>query len=361
MNEIPVRRDKMGRFWYRSSLKVCLLAMLMGLLSACGGATNQSGATGRLQNILSRGRLQCGISGELPGFSFLNQQGQYSGLDVDVCRAIAAALFDKPDLVDYRQLSAKDRFTALQTNEIDVLSRNTTWILSRDTGATRLAFAPIVFYDGQGVMVRKASGIKSLKAFKGKAICTQTGTTNEQNLTDQMRKLGVPYTPVVFEDVNATFAAYAEGRCDGVTSDRSQLVSRRTKLPQPEQHTILEEDISKEPLAPAVLDGDTQWADTVRWVVFALFEAEELGITSKNIGQFANSTDPVVKRFLGTEGNLGQGMGLSNDFAARVIKHVGNYSEIYDRNLGSQTPLKLDRGLNRLWNKGGLLYSPPFR
>jgi general L-amino acid transport system substrate-binding protein len=343
-------------------LKVSVLMACMGLLGACAGPpTGQSGATGRLQNILSRGKVQCGISGELPGFSFLNQKGEYSGLDVDVCRAIAAALFDKPDMVDYRQLSAKDRFTALQTNEIDVLSRNTTWILSRDTGGTKLAFAPVVFYDGQGMMVRKTSGIKSLKDLKGKSICTQTGTTNEQNLTDQMRKLGVPYTPVVFEDVNATFGAYAEGRCDGVSADRSQLTSRRTKLPQPEQNMILEENLSKEPLAPAVLDNDTPWADVVRWVVFALIEAEELGITSKNIGQFANSTDPVVKRFLGTEGNLGQGMGLPNDFAARVVKHVGNYGEVYDRNLGSQTPLKLDRGLNRLWNKGGLLYSPPFR
>jgi general L-amino acid transport system substrate-binding protein len=351
--------DKMKQNW----LKMGFVTLLLAALTACGGGTTSgsSGTSGQLQAILGRNQLKCGISGELPGFSFLNQQGKYSGLDVDICRAIAAALFNNPDAVEYRQLNAKERFTALQTGEIDVLSRNTTWILSRDAGSVKLAFAPVVFYDGQGMMVRKTGGIKSLKDFKGKAICTQTGTTNEQNLTDQMRKLGVQYTPVVFEDVNATFAAYAEGRCDGVTSDRSQLTSRRTKLPQPDQHTILAENLSKEPLAPAVLDRDTQWADAVRWVVYALMEAEELGITSKNIGQFANTTDPVVKRFLGQEGNLGQGLGLANDFAARAIKQVGNYGEIYDRNLGTQTPLKLERGLNRLWNKGGLLYSPPFR
>jgi general L-amino acid transport system substrate-binding protein len=335
--------------------------LLVGTLAACSSnAPSSSGASGRLQTILGRGQLKCGISGELPGFSFLNAQGKYSGLDVEVCRAIAAALFNKPDAVEYRQLNAKERFTALQTGEIDVLSRNTTWTLSRDT-SVKLSFAPVVFYDGQGMMVRQTSGIKSLKDLQGKAICTQTGTTNEQNLTDQMRKLGVTYKPVVFEEVNATFAAYAQGRCDGVTSDRSQLISRRTKLPQPEQNIILPELLSQEPLAPAVADGDDPWAAVVRWTVFALFEGEALGITSKNIGQFANTQDPVIRRFLGQESDLGKGMGLTNDFAAHIIQQVGNYGEIYDRNLGPQTPLKLERGLNKLAAQGGLLFSPPFR
>lgn len=338
----------------------CASLLAASSLVACSSGTSSSGSNSRLQTVLGRGQLKCGISGELPGFSFLDSQGKYSGLDVDICRAIAAALFDKPDAVEYRPLNAKERFTALQTGEIDVLSRNTTWTLSRDTG-TKLEFAPVVFYDGQGMMVRQTSGIKSLKDFAGKAICTQTGTTNEQNLTDQMRKLGIAYKPVVFEDVNATFAAYAQGRCDGVTSDRSQLISRRTKLPNPDQNIILPELLSQEPLAPAVTDGDSQWADTVKWTVFALFEGEALGITSKNIGQFTTTKDPVIRRFLGLEGNLGQGMGLPNDFAARILKHVGNYGEIYDRNLGPQTPLKLDRGPNKPFAQGGLQFAPPFR
>jgi general L-amino acid transport system substrate-binding protein len=342
---------------------VLLVATLVSCSSTPTPSSSNSGSTttGRLQTVMGRGQLKCGISGELPGFSFLNPQGKYSGLDVEVCRAIAAALFDKPDAVEYRQLNAKERFTAVQTGEIDVLSRNTTWTLSRDTGSVKLEFAPVVFYDSQGMMVRQNSGIKTLKDFQGKAVCTQTGTTNEQNLSDQMRKLGVQYKSVVFEDVNATFNAYAQGRCDGVTSDRSQLVSRRTKLPQPERNVILPELLSQEPLAPAVGDGDPQWSAVVRWVVYTLIQGESLGITSQNIGQFANSKDPVIRRFLGQEGDLGKGMGLPNDFAARVIKHVGNYGEIYDRNLGAKTALKLERGQNKLATQGGLLFSPPFR
>ncbi len=348
-----------SRFWL-------LVAAFLLPLTACGGSgspSNETGggqANGRLARIINRGNVVCGVSGELPGFSFVGQDGKYAGLDVDICRAIAAALFDNPDAVEYRNLNAKERFTAVQTGEVDVLSRNTTLTLSRDT-SVGLEFAPVVFYDGQGIMVKQASGIKTLADLKGKSICIQTGTTTEQNLTDQMRKRNIPYTPVVFEDVNATFATYAQGRCDGVTADRSQLISRRTTLPQPNTHIILSEPLSKEPLAPAIASGDAGWSDTVRWVVFTLFEAEELGITAKSVTQQLNSTDPTVKRFLGTEGDLGKGMGLTNDFAVRVIKHVGNYGEIYDRNLGPQTRLNLPRGQNNLWTKGGLLFSPPFR
>ncbi|MDX2096861.1 MAG: amino acid ABC transporter substrate-binding protein [Leptolyngbyaceae cyanobacterium bins.59] len=353
-----------------------LATLLLGSLVACGGQTSappNSAATtstgqsaspaqgqSRLDTILSRGKLICGVSGELSGFSFVNQEGKYSGLDVDICRAVAAALFDNPDAVEYRNLNAKERFTALQTGAIDLLSRNTTWTLNRDT-AVRLEFAPVVFYDSQGLMVRSNGAVKSIQDLKGKTICTQTGTTNEQNISDQMQKRNLPYKPVVFEDVNATFTAYAEGRCDAVTSDRSQLASRRIALPKPEDHLILDEVLSKEPLAPAVATGDPRWADTVRWVVYTLINAEELGITTQSLPQALNSPDPVVKRFLGTEGNLGKDMGLPNDFAARVIKHVGNYGEVYDRNLGPKTRLNLPRGLNNLWNQDGLLYSPPFR
>ncbi|EKQ70552.1 periplasmic component of amino acid ABC-type transporter/signal transduction system [Leptolyngbyaceae cyanobacterium JSC-12] len=340
-----------------------ILAGLVAIaLVSCGDSpqTGDGKPSGRLATVLSRGNLICGVSGELPGFSFVGQDGKYSGLDVDVCRAIAAALFDNPNAVEYRNLNAKERFTAVQTGEVDILSRNTTWTTSRDT-SVGLEFAPVVFYDGQGIMVKQASNIKTLADLRNKSICIQIGTTTEQNLTDQMQKRGIPYKPVVFEDVNTTFATYAEGRCDGVTADRSQLVSRRTTLPNPSEHIILDETLSKEPLAPAIAGGDITWADVVRWTVFTLFEAEELGITSQNLAQFSNSKDPGVRRFLGLEGDLGKGMGISNDFAARIVKHVGNYGEIYDRNLGPQTKLNLPRGQNNLWTKGGLLFSPPFR
>jgi general L-amino acid transport system substrate-binding protein len=316
--------------------------------------------TGRLAEVLQRGKLVCGVSGELPGFSFVGQDGKYSGLDVDVCRAIAAALFDNPDAVEFRNLNAKERFTAVQTGEVDILSRNTTNTLSRDT-SVGLEFAPTVFYDGQAIMVKKSKNIKTLADLKGKSICIQTGTTTEQNLTDQMRKRGITYKSLVFEDVNTVFATYAQGRCEGVTADRSQLISRRTTLPQPTDHLILNDVLSKEPLAPAVADGDAAWSNTVRWIIYALIEAEELNITSKTVVQQASSADPGIKRFLGTEGDLGKGMGLPNDFTLRVIKHVGNYGEIYARHLGPQTPFNLPRGQNNLWNQGGLMFSPPFR
>ncbi|WP_299409549.1 amino acid ABC transporter substrate-binding protein [Acaryochloris sp. IP29b_bin.148] len=344
---------------------LCASLLCASVLASCSnssqpGASNSTNAEGRLLKVLNQKKVRCGISGELPGFSFVDDQGNYSGLDVDICRAIAAALFDDPNAVEYRPLNAKERFTAVQTGEVDVLSRNTTWTLERDS-SVRMAFAPVVFYDGQGIMVKANSGIKTLKDFQNRAICTQTGTTNEKNLADQMRKLKVAYKSVVYDDINAAYAAYIEGRCDGVTSDRSQLVSRRTSLPDPESHTILDEVMSKEPLAPAVVDGDSQWVDVVRWVVNATIEAEELGIEQGNLASFANSDDPVIQRFLGKKDELGKSLGLSPDFAARVVKHVGNYGEIYNRNLGPKTGLNLPRGQNQLWTQGGLLYSPPFR
>ncbi|MEE3719408.1 amino acid ABC transporter substrate-binding protein [Tumidithrix elongata RA019] len=362
----------------RNSLKLFALAVCSSIavfvLTACedkppqNGQTpnNQSGqnagnnSASRLDVVLARGKLICGVSGELPGFSFVDQTGKYSGLDVDICKAIAAALFDNPDAVQYRNLNAKERFTALQTGEIDVLSRNTTWTLSRDTSG-KMEFAPVVFYDGQGVMVRKDSNIKSLDDLKDASICAQSGTTTELNFADQMRKRNISYKPITFEEVNATFAAYQSGRCAAVTADRSALISRRTRLPNPDEHVVLDASISKEPLAPAVLNGDSKWFDTVKWIVYATMEAEELGITSKNLAEQAKSSNAPVKRFLGIEGSLGKDMGLSNDFAARVIKHVGNYGEIYDRNMGKDSKFNLPRGLNKLWSDGGLIYSPPFR
>lgn len=351
----------------------CLTLLFAAILTACSGSSEKptgqetapspetSESRGHLGVIMKRGKLICGVSGQLPGFSFVDEKGKYSGLDVDVCKVVAIALFDDPEKIEYRNLNAKERFTALQSGEVDILSRNTTATLSRDS-SVGLEFAPVVFYDGQGIMVKKESGILTLKDFEGKAICTQTGTTTEQNLSDQMRKLGVKYTPVVFEDVNAAFTSYQEGRCEGVTSDRSQLVSKRTTLPNPENHVILEEVLSKEPLAPAVKNGDSQWSEVLRWTIYATIEAEELGINSENIEQISATTkDPNIKRLVGSEGELGKGLGLSNDFAYRIIKKVGNYGEIYDRNLGPQSSLKLERGQNKLWKNGGLMYSLPFR
>ncbi|WP_017653621.1 amino acid ABC transporter substrate-binding protein [Fortiea contorta] len=357
----------------KSALLIAIAPLIFAITACSGESGNTANTAGTPGNsavapvnrnlwntIKSRGKLVCGVSGEVPGFSFVGTDGKYTGIDVDVCRAVAVALFDQADAVEFRNLSAKERFTALQTGEVDILSRNTTWTLSRAT-SVGLDFAPVIFYDGQAIMVRKSSGIKTLADLKGKAICVQTGTTTEQNLADQMRKRNITYKPVVFEDVNVTFATYAEGRCDGITADRSALVSRRTQLPKPEDNVILDEIISSEPLAPAVAKGDSKWADTIKWVVYTLIKAEELGINSQNVDQFTNSNDPDIKRFLGTEGNLGEGLGLTKDFAAKIIKNVGNYGEIYERNLGSKTPLNLARGQNQLWSKGGLLYSPPFR
>ncbi|GAB1538785.1 amino acid ABC transporter substrate-binding protein [Scytonema sp. NUACC21] len=343
----------------KRGLLVLAALPLVFLLNACAGASGGNTAS-RLDTIKNRGRLICGVSGGLPGFSYVKPSGEYAGIDVDVCRAIAAAIFDDPKKVDFRNLNTKERFTALQTGEVDILSRNTTWTISRDT-SVGLEFAPVVFYDGQGIMVKKNSNVKKLEELKGKSICTQTGTTNEQNLSDQMRQRGVTYKPLVFEDVNTAFAAYEQGRCEAVTADRSGLVSRRAIMKKPDDHVVLDIVMSKEPLAPAVVNGDSRWSDVVKWTVFALINAEELGVNSKNVNQLTSSTNPEVKRLLGTEGDLGTGTGLTNDFAARIIKHVGNYGEVYERNLGKNSELKLDRGQNRLWNQGGILYAPPFR
>jgi len=345
-----------------------LLAIgLLTFLGACGtreasNTNNNTNTTARSSNsrldlVLQRGKLICGVSGKLPGFSFINERGEYSGLDVDVCRAVAAALFDDPNRVEFRNLSTQERFNALKTGEIDLLARNTTWTISRDTDVG-LEFAPVVFYDGQGMMVAKNSGITRLEDLRGRTICVKTGTTALQNLADQVNARNVNYTPIAIGDDDQLYNAYFQNRCQAIISDRSQLVGRLSNFPTPEDHKILDLTLSKEPLAPAVVEGDPQWLDAVRWTVFALIQAEEFGITSENLNTFANSEDPSIKRFLGIEGSIGQNMGLSNDFAARIVKHVGNYGEIYDRNIGK--PLNLDRGLNQIWTEGGLLYSPPF-
>ncbi|HEY8393487.1 MAG TPA: amino acid ABC transporter substrate-binding protein [Thermaerobacter sp.] len=349
-----------------------LLLVALVLASCSGGDSSSTGSGGqtpgqqggngqsRLQVVLQRGKLICGVNGQLPGFSFLEPDGTMSGFDADFCRAIAAALFNDPNAVEFRPLSAQERFTAVQSGEVDVLMRNTTWTLGRDT-ANGMEFAPTTFYDGGAIMVPKDKGIDSLEDLNGATICVLSGTTNEMVLTDRMRSIGASYTPKTFEDADQLYATYEAGGCDAVTSDRSQLAGRRAKLKDPDAHVILDEILSKEPLGPAVKNNDSAWFDVVKWVVFATIQAEEFGIDSKNVDQFKNSDNPDIRRFLGVEGELGKSLGLSNDFAYRVIKHVGNYGEIYARNLGPGTELNLERGLNELWTRGGLLYSPPFR
>jgi general L-amino acid transport system substrate-binding protein len=315
----------------------------------------------RLQAVLDRGQVICGVHGTFQGFGFVESDGSWTGFDVDFCRAWAAALFDDPAAVEFRGLSAQERFTALQSGEVDVLARNSTWTWSRDV-ELGLTFGPVNFYDGQAIMARKdivSDPAAGLEALEGANVCVQSGTTTELNLADQFRAAGVNYTPVVFEDQNAAFQAYDEGRCDAITSDRSQLATQgQAVLQNFADHVILDVVMSKEPLAPAVSDGDPQWAEVVQWVVYGMIQAEELGITSENVDTFLTSEDPVVRRLLGVEGELGAMLGLSNDFVYRAIKHVGNYGEVYERNLAV---FNLARGQNELWTNGGLMYAPPFR
>jgi general L-amino acid transport system substrate-binding protein len=359
----------------QKSSSAMLAVLLLISIASCGGqesepktettkgstdtATSKDATqTSRLDKVIKRGRLICGVSGKLPGFSFVNEKGEYLGMDVDLCRAVAAALFDDPNKVEYRNLSAAQRFTALQTGEIDLLARNTTWTIERDI-ILGMEFTPTTFYDTQGIMVATDSGAKKLEQLQGKTICVKSGTTSEQNLADQMSQRKIKYTSVVIGDDDALYNAYVQGRCEAITADRTQLVGRRATLPDPEQHTILDTLMSKEPLGPLVVDGDAAWFDAVKWITYAMIQGEEFGINSKNFDTFVNSANPDIKRFLGTEATFGETIGLPNDFAARVIKHVGNYGEVYDRNIGK--PFGLERGLNNLWTEGGLLYSPPFR
>lgn len=315
----------------------------------------------RLQAVLDRGKVICGVHGTFQGFGFVDSAGNWTGFDVDFCRAWAAALFNDANAVEFRGLSAQERFTALQSGEVDVLARNSTWTYTRDV-ELGLTFGPVTFYDGQAIMARKdtvADASAGLDALEGANVCVQSGTTTELNLADQFRAAGVNYTPVVFEDQNAAFQAYDEGRCDAITSDRSQLATQgQAVLKNFADHVILDVVMSKEPLAPAVAQGDDKWADVIHWVVYGMIQAEELGITSENVDTFLTSEDPVVRRLLGVEGELGSKLGLSNDFVYRAIKLVGNYGEVYDRNLAV---FNLARGQNELWTNGGLMYAMPMR
>jgi general L-amino acid transport system substrate-binding protein len=347
-----------------------------------GGDTTTTGADGdttttaapapsgaKLAEVQSRGSLLCGVNNAVPGFGFVDAAGDHVGFDIDFCRAIAAGVLGDPEAVEYVDLTAEQRFTALQSGEVDVLVRNTTFTSSRD-GGLAATFLTTTFYDGQGMMVAADGGFTTIDDMTDTSICVLSGTTTELNLTTRMA--GINYTPLTFDENPLIQAAFIEGQCDGWTSDKSQLAGVRSAWPEdqggPEALVILEETFSKEPLGPAVLDGDSQWAQAVDWIVLATIQAEEFGIDSTNVGTFADTEDAGIRNFLGLEVTTDEetaifdpGLGLPTDFAAQVIGAVGNYAEIYDRNVGPDTPLGLERGVNSLWTDGGLLYAPPYR
>jgi general L-amino acid transport system substrate-binding protein len=313
-----------------------------------------------LNTVKSRGVLHCGSNGTLAGFGLPDAQGRWTGLDVDFCKALASAIFNDPNKVKFVPLTAKDRFTALQSGEVDVLARNTTWTSSRDT-TLGLNFTGVNYYDGQGFMVRKSLKVNSALELNDAAICVQQGTTTELNLADYFRANKMKLKTVTFATADEAIKAYDAGRCDAYTTDASGLAGERLRLVNVNDHIVLPEIISKEPLGPAVRHGDDQWFDIVRWTHFAMVNAEELGITRANVDEQMKSANPDVKRLLGTEGKHGEALGLANDWAYRIVKHVGNYGESFERNVGQGSNLKINRGVNALWNKGGLQYAPPVR
>ena len=329
---------------------------LAGAFGLCAAGAQAA----KLDQVKSKGFVQCGVSQGLPGFSTPDDKGSWAGLDVDFCRAVAAAVFGDATKVKFTPLSAKDRFTALQSGDIDILSRNTTWTMTRDT-SLGLNFTGVTYYDGQGFMIRKDKKVNSAMELSGASVCTQTGTTTEQNLADYFRANNMTYEVIAFATNDEVVKAYDAGRCDVLTTDRSGLAGERLKLTNPDDHIVLPEIISKEPLGPVVSHGDDQRFDIVKWILYAQLNAEELGVTSKNVDEQLKSANPEVKRLLGTEGKFGEGTGIPNDWGYQIVKLVGNYGEMYDRNVGPATPLKLERGTNALWNKGGLQYAPPIR
>ena len=336
--------------------KLSLIVAGVAALAAASAAQ-----AGTLEDVRAKGFIQCGVSQGLPGFSNADDSGKWTGLDVEMCEAVAAAVFGDKNAVKYTPLSAKQRFTALSSGEIDILSRNTTWTMTRDT-QLGLNFAGVNYYDGQGMMVPTALGVSSATELDGANICTNTGTTTELNITDYFRANGMSFNLVAFEKADEVVAAYDAGRCDVYTTDRSGLAAQRGKLTNPDNHVVLPEIISKEPLGPVVRQGDDVWFNIVRWSLNAMINAEEMGITSENINKMTyNEITPAEARFIGREGKFGAELGLADDWAYQIIRQVGNYGESYERNVGPNTPLKLDRGVNALWSQGGILYAAPIR
>ncbi len=334
------------------------------LLVSC--ATEKDTIKSRLNLIKKRNELICGISGKIPGFSYMKSDGSFSGLDVDICKAFAAAFTGNANNVRYRTLTAAERFTALRTGEVDLISRNTTFNLSRDSiQGNGLTFAPVVFHDGQGLMVKKDSQIKKIEDLASKSICVGSGTTTEQNINDVFESRGLSYSPIKYQELNQVIAGYIQGRCSAMTSDRSQLAAAKLSFQDPSNHIILDDILSKEPLAPASLGNDQELSDAMRWTIYSLITAEEYGITKDNVDDILNLATnnnglKNIRRLLGIEGNLGNKIGLDNNFVYNILKSVGNYGEIYDRNLGPKAKIKIPRGQNKLFKNGGLVSSPPF-
>jgi general L-amino acid transport system substrate-binding protein len=336
------------------------LLVAIGSVVALGATGTVALADSTLEKVKQRGVIVCGVHEGLPGFGLPDEKGNWSGLDVDFCRAYAAAIFSDPTKVKFRPLNAKDRFTALQSGEVDVLTRNTTWTMSRETTLGFL-FASPNYYDGQGFIVRKKLNVTSATQLDGATVCVGQGTTTELNLADYFRSHNIKYEPVAFADADEVVKAYDAGRCDVYTDDATGLYGERIKMAVPDDNVILPEIISKEPLAPAVRQGDDKWFNIIRWSGYAMVQAEELGVTSKNADEMLKSTNPEIKRLLGVEGDFGKSLGLNNDWAYQIIKKVGNYGERFETDLGDGSQLKIKRGLNELWTKGGLQYSPPIR
>ncbi|PTQ71701.1 amino acid ABC transporter substrate-binding protein [Pseudomonas sp. GV071] len=338
----------------KSTLAILTAATILG---ASGFA--QAGAT--LDKVKKQGFVQCGVSDGLPGFSVPDAKGNYQGIDVDICRGVAAAVLGDASKVKYSPLTAKERFTAIQSGEVDMLSRNTTWTSSRDAGMG-LVFTGVTYYDGIGFLVNKKLGVSSAKELDGATICIQAGTTTELNVSDYFRSNGLKYTPITFDTSDESAKSLEASRCDVLTSDQSQLYAQRIKLAQPGDYVVLPEVISKEPLGPVVRKGDEEWFSIVKWTLFAMLNAEEAGVTSKNVeAEAKGSKNPDVLRLLGADGEYGKDLKLPKDWAVQIIKQVGNYGEVFDRNVGAGSELKIERGLNALWNKGGLQYAPPVR
>ncbi|MBN9308907.1 amino acid ABC transporter substrate-binding protein [Devosia sp.] len=343
-----------------------MIRLLISVVLAAGlgfptsAAFAQTAASPTLDAVKAKGYVQCGVTGGVPGFSAPDADNKWTGLEVDYCRALAAAIFNNADAVRYTPLTSQERFTALSAGEIDVLSRTTTWTMSRDT-QLGIKFIGTMFYDGQGFMVRKADNIKSALDLSGAAVCIESGTTTELNAADYFAANNMEFKTVVFVDQDEVVKAYEDGRCDVYTTDSSALAAERSKFANPDDHIILPEIISKEPLGPVVRQGDDGWFNIARWTYFALLEAEELGVTQANVDDMLASDNPAIKRLLGVEGDFGSPLGLTKDWAYQIIKALGNYGEIYDRHVGPNTPIGLARGLNALWKDGGIQYSPPIR
>jgi general L-amino acid transport system substrate-binding protein len=355
--DLPEGKTEKG-LWVMKHIAIGILgAATLELMASAASA-------GTLDTVKQKGFIQCGVSTGLAGFSAPDDKGDWQGIDADFCRAVAAAVFGDGSKVKFTPLSAKERFTALQSGEVDILSRNTTWTINRDT-ALGLNFVGVTYYDGQGFMInaKKLPGVNSALQLSGAAVCVQSGTTTELNLADYFKSNKMEYNPVVFEKLEEVNAAYDAGRCDVYTTDQSGLYGIRLTLGSPADHVVLPEIISKEPLGPAVRQGDDQWYHIVKWTYFALLDAEEFGITKANVDEMKNSDNPEIKRVLGQEADtkIGTDLGVSNDWVVNIVKAVGNYGEMFERNVGSGSPLKIARGINALWTKGGLQYAPPIR